>query len=46
VIDRGGVVGEIGFDDIEPAIAIVVDSVGSHAGLLAASGVEGDAYDP
>src|SRR5260370_41255469 len=42
-IEGGGVVGEIGLDNVEASVAIVVDGIGSHAGLLAASVVEGDA---
>src|ERR1035438_507759 len=40
-IKRRRVVGEIRFDDVEPSVAIVVDRIGAHAGLLAASVVEG-----
>ena len=36
VVEGSGVVGEICFDDVEPAVAIVVGGIGAHAGLLAA----------
>ena len=43
VIQVVGIVGEIGFDDIGPAVVIVVGGVDAHAGLLASVGAVGDA---
>src|SRR5581483_4870774 len=45
VIERGAVVGEVGFEDIEAAIAIVVGHGRAHACLLASVFVEGGACD-
>ncbi len=42
MIEGGSIVGEICLDDVEPAVAIVIDGIGAHAGLLAASVIEGD----
>src|SRR5260370_27944300 len=42
-IERSGVVGEIGFENIELAVAVVVGNGGTHAGLFAAVVIEGSA---
>src|SRR2546425_10566760 len=42
-IERGRVAGEIGFDDVEIAVEIVIDSGDAHAGLGLAVGREGAA---
>src|SRR5260370_17943742 len=42
-IERSGVVGEIGFENIELAVAVVVGNGGTHAGLFAAIVIEGSA---
>ena len=48
VIEVAGVVGEVGFEDVEPAIAVVVTDTDAHSGLLVAvvavgaSGDDGD----
>src|SRR5690348_12170805 len=43
VVEGGGVVGEIGFEDVEIAVAIVVGHGRAHAGLGAPVLVEGGA---
>ena len=40
-VERGGVVGEVGFENVEAAVAVVVGGRGAHAGLGAAVFVEG-----
>src|SRR5258708_30935016 len=42
-IECSGVVGEIGFENIEIAVAVVVGNGGTHAGLFAAVVIEGSA---
>ena len=43
VVKGGGVVGEVGFEEVEAAVTVDVGGGGAHAGLLAAVLVEGDA---
>src|SRR5579872_3263542 len=43
VVERRRIVGEVGFEDVEAAIAVVVGDGCAHAGLLAAVFVEGGA---
>ena len=48
MIEVAGVVGEVGFENVEPAVAVVVADANAHAGLLVAvvavgaSGDDGD----
>src|SRR5208283_1203460 len=42
-VEVGDVAGEIGLDDVEPAVVIVIGGRGAHAGLLMAVLVIGDA---
>src|SRR5216683_2966269 len=44
-VERGGIVGEIGFEQIEFAVAVVVGNGRAHAGLLAPVVVESGAGD-
>src|SRR6185437_7956872 len=43
VVEGGGVVGEIGLEDVQVAVAVVVGDRGAHAGLLAPILIEGNA---
>ena len=48
MIEVAGVVGEVGFENIEPAVAIVITDCHAHAGLLVAIfavGASGDDRD-
>ena len=45
VVERGGIVGEIGFEQIEFAVTVVVGNGRAHAGLLAPVVVESGAGD-
>src|SRR4029077_14417223 len=45
VIEVAGVVGEVCFENVEPAIAVVVGHAHAHAGLLVAILAVGDAGD-
>ena len=42
-IERRVVLGEVGLDEIEPAVAVVVAGVDAHSCLLAAVAAHGDA---
>jgi len=45
VIEVAGVVGEIGFEDVERTVAIIVGDSDAHAGLFVAIVAVGDAGD-
>src|SRR5262249_17459827 len=50
-IERCSIVREVGFDDVEPAVAVVVDGVSAHSGLLVTfvvvrnAGFDGDFFE-
>src|SRR4051794_41276058 len=43
MVEGSGVIGEVGLEDVEVSIPVVVADGGTHAGLLAPVLVEGDA---
>ena len=43
VVEGGGVVGEVGLEEVEATVSVVVGGGSAHPGLLAAVFVEGDA---